>query len=511
MAIKKYLSLERLQEYDTLIKAEINEKVNANKMIVDDTLSSTSINPVQNKIIDAEFEAISTAMNALESAIDGKSDANHDHNDLYESKEDAQIKYDEITNAKADWSQNDETALDYVKNRTHWEAPVLTTIMPETVLSTVDEVEVDSVFSGTYIVTVDGVSYTCENFMNEYGELCLGDSRLNPIYNGDGEEVPDMSNPMDVPFYISSYTDIELGFFEEIVKAYFIFPDSDTHTVIIQNVGQTEVHPLDEKFIPDTIARISDIPTEITVDSSLSTTSKNPVQNKVIASEINVLSDLVGNKEVSVQIDEAIAAQNEAISNQIDEAIAAIPQTDWNQNDEDSLDYVKNRTHWKETGAATINIFDTYVSISSENGVWSWGLLGKTKSAPVIGTSYMVCYDSFLDDDKSATTYICIAYEYNGFIIIRNDNNPSGDNFSIRVSAQDDGYIWEGTSTNISSWANTHDIYFKVDEIIDLYHPLNENYIPDTIARKSDLDLITVDDIDAICGGAIQYAEDVMF
>ena len=69
---KKYLSLERLQEYDALLKAEIDEKINANKVIVDSELSSSSENPVQNKIIDAEFDAIAVAMDALEQSVDTK-------------------------------------------------------------------------------------------------------------------------------------------------------------------------------------------------------------------------------------------------------------------------------------------------------------------------------------------------------------------------------------------------------------------------------------------------------
>ena len=70
--IKKYLSLERLQEYDALIKADIDEKINASKTIVDSELSSSSENPVQNKIIDAEFDAIATAIDALEQHVDTK-------------------------------------------------------------------------------------------------------------------------------------------------------------------------------------------------------------------------------------------------------------------------------------------------------------------------------------------------------------------------------------------------------------------------------------------------------
>lgn len=50
---------------------------------IDDALSPDSTNPVQNKVIDSEFEAVSTAMNALDSAIDNKADKVHNHDDIY--------------------------------------------------------------------------------------------------------------------------------------------------------------------------------------------------------------------------------------------------------------------------------------------------------------------------------------------------------------------------------------------------------------------------------------------
>lgn len=89
MSKKNYVSLENLTTfldnlYDKL--ASIGHKHTINDItdyVVDVELSSTSTNPVQNKVIDAEFEAISTAMNVLEKAIDGKSDASHNHNDKY--------------------------------------------------------------------------------------------------------------------------------------------------------------------------------------------------------------------------------------------------------------------------------------------------------------------------------------------------------------------------------------------------------------------------------------------
>ena len=50
---------------------------------VDDTLSSTSSNPISNKAVNDEFETVSQAMGILDLALDGKADSSHSHNELY--------------------------------------------------------------------------------------------------------------------------------------------------------------------------------------------------------------------------------------------------------------------------------------------------------------------------------------------------------------------------------------------------------------------------------------------
>lgn len=89
--------------------------------------------------------------------------------------------------------------------------------------------------------------------------------------------------------------------------------------VVSFSYGNEEIHQLDEKFIPDTIARISDISEQITVDSELSATSTNPVQNKVVNDAISNLNTLVGDTSVSDQIAEATYTQA-----QVDTLIAAV-------------------------------------------------------------------------------------------------------------------------------------------------------------------------------------------
>lgn len=95
---KKYVSLTRLSNFLDNIKtkySQIGHKHTVSDLTdykVDDTLSSTSVNPVQNKVIDAEFEAVSVAMNALDAAIDDKANASHVHDDLYYTENEIDTK-----------------------------------------------------------------------------------------------------------------------------------------------------------------------------------------------------------------------------------------------------------------------------------------------------------------------------------------------------------------------------------------------------------------------------------
>ena len=61
---------------------------------IDTELSFASDNPIANSTINAEFEAVSTAMNALELAIDGKANSDHNHDDSYDAIGSAQTSLD---------------------------------------------------------------------------------------------------------------------------------------------------------------------------------------------------------------------------------------------------------------------------------------------------------------------------------------------------------------------------------------------------------------------------------
>lgn len=79
--MKKYVSLSKLSTFLDKLKttfAALSHTHNLSDLTdytVDAALSSTSTNPVQNKVLNEEFDAISEAMNALESAIDSNASA----------------------------------------------------------------------------------------------------------------------------------------------------------------------------------------------------------------------------------------------------------------------------------------------------------------------------------------------------------------------------------------------------------------------------------------------------
>lgn len=86
-----------------------------------------------------------------------------------------------------------------------------------------------------------------------------------------------------------------------------VYLQKNTYNQLVSfSYGNETVHYLDEKFIPETIARMSDIPTQMSVDNEFSTTSTNPVQNKVVNAAISNLNTLVGDTAVSIQIEKSI-------------------------------------------------------------------------------------------------------------------------------------------------------------------------------------------------------------
>lgn len=131
---KKYVSLARLSNFLENIKSKYSQIGHKHTIAdlsdyrVDTALSPTSSNPVANSVLDAEFDAMATAMGALELAIDGKSDSAHNHNDLYyteaeinqklASKSDSTHNHDDKYDAKGAAADSLASAKSYTDTKT---------------------------------------------------------------------------------------------------------------------------------------------------------------------------------------------------------------------------------------------------------------------------------------------------------------------------------------------------------------------------------------------------------
>lgn len=231
----------------------ISEAANTNKITISvspytyNLLSQADFDLAVSKNITIELLTTNYIEDKRLSDIANKADKDHVH-DVYETKEDAQLKYDTITGAKADWNQNDENAIDYIKNRPFYEHT-------EIILDTLTVNNGDILNLDIYndcgnqhdIVTViwDGVS--SEKMIGSY-EYEYSNFGINYLTIGNQSYLNDSENT-----------------FEDTGEEYLIknIEGASTSTIICDNEPHTlsiikySVKQIDEKFIPDTIVRQS--------------------------------------------------------------------------------------------------------------------------------------------------------------------------------------------------------------------------------------------------------------
>ena len=207
-----------------------------------DTLYVTKIVKENIKQIDEKFIPDTIARTQyVDENFALKSDLQNIDLSALETKEDAQLKYDTITAAKANWNQNDENAIDYIRNRPFYETdPILTSFIPETTLSEYENEEEDMFYmciynfdkviqiGELYNVTFDGILY--ENLMYDYNTQSLG-ATYNDLYN----------NTSSYPFALS---------FDEFTNCYWIYNKGNaSHTIKVEGMSIV-THKIDKKFLP---------------------------------------------------------------------------------------------------------------------------------------------------------------------------------------------------------------------------------------------------------------------
>ena len=160
---------------------------------------------------------------------------------------------------------------------------------------------------------------------------------------------------------------------------------------------------------------------------------------------------------------------------------------DWNQNDSTQPDYVKNRTHWVEGSGATIE--------------WDGNTDGRDSVALPISDTLNMTFYKVSDAIPSASDIVGGTAEY--------VSNGVTSSYVLEESyvGQNDGCVVAGETvlvvqnTEASFMGNSFaapstGVYFYLGEGMygskltygsTTYHPLDEAFIPDTIARKTDV------------------------
>lgn len=256
----------------------------------------------------------------------------------YETKEDATAKYDEVKAEidaipQADWNQNDATAADYVKNRTHYESAVVTELWTDAVFTTGSELDKSK-------FTADGVEYDTSGYVSpitgdyayialqpgdEY-EIVINGVSYRTIYSTSGFEIDFAEGRLPVKFGSG-------GMGTMLVKSK---EPNKTYTITVRKIEGSTIKQLDEKFIPDTIARTSAVDS---VDARVQTL-------EAIDHDAYVAADSALKTELQAEIDADVKALADGQVKTNTEAIA----TKANAADV----YAKTETFTKEEVAAAI-------------------------------------------------------------------------------------------------------------------------------------------------------------
>lgn len=161
-------------------------------------------------------------------------------------------------------------ALDYVKNRTHYEKPAVWSKLGFTEpiiggISTTMFVPKSNVWAAdkTYRIRVDGEEYTFDGMTQKYGGTAFQGKDVYYI----GAEWIAFNDNMNWTEYPFSFVTAD---YENV---YAVFEDGTTRHTVEFLESEGEVKQLDKKYIPDSIARTEDVNGKMDVNNPVGTGS----------------------------------------------------------------------------------------------------------------------------------------------------------------------------------------------------------------------------------------------
>lgn len=175
---------------------------------------------------------------------------------------------------QADWEQNDETQLDYVKNKPFGNEESETILISEQEVINGSEVSLDSEYEENtegkeYVVIYDGVKYQTVASMVRVSMMAA---------------LVMIGNPSIMDSTLSTGNNEPFCIILNETYFYMTFEDGSAHMVGVNKIA-TSIKQIEEKYIPDSIARTEDIPTDEHI---------NELINTALGTNLTEVASLVG-------------------------------------------------------------------------------------------------------------------------------------------------------------------------------------------------------------------------
>ena len=303
----------------------------ATKVTVDSALSSSSTNPVQNKVINTAISNLNTLVGDTSVASQISSATNNCITGL-------SVSGKTVTYTKKDGSTGTITTQD--TNTTYSNA----TTSAAGLMSKDDKAKLDaitasadavsfsrSLTSGTKVgtITINGTGtdlYAPTNTDTHYTTGLKVGASNTATANAAASNGSVYLNVLDNTTVRDSHKITGSGATTVTSDANGVITISSTNTTY--STATSSANGLMSSSDKAKLDGIASGATKVTVDSALSSSSTNPVQNKIVNTEINGLKTLVGDTAVSTQITNAISS-NRMVYAQNDEPTNAITGSLW--------------------------------------------------------------------------------------------------------------------------------------------------------------------------------------
>lgn len=360
-----------------------------------------------------------------------------------------------MKNYRGNWNQNDPTADDYIKNRPFYSEGVKEiVILPKTTLDCPSYYEMDDPFkiklvTGTeYTVVFDGITYKCVAKETYEDEPFIGNSSILGWNDNTNTGEPFF---IDVYYYDNGEGEVT-----------FATTKDGTHTISVSIVEEI-VHKLDKKFVP--------IPDDVVSEDDLADVAFSGDYNDLYNTP-TIYNDVV-----------RYGTTQSLTTAQKTQARVNIGAGDGNYNN------LKNKPCGKKIITSGTVFHEYHADVTNSNGVGFASVVTNKQFFPSSDS-----YDEVVIQDVICKTTI---EQYNNIIYSGNPhlchlvysnsslpNIDTGESFCLEyLTSGSNSYVRIYTTiiTNGSLTCTTK----KADTFE--YIPLDEGYIPDTIARVSDV------------------------